>query len=37
MNTSLLGKPVVVAGLIGFALGLIVSTTFASSRATDVR
>jgi len=37
MNTSLLGKPVVVAGLIGFALGLIVSTTLASSRATDVR
>ena len=31
-TTSILGKPVVVAAIVGFALGLIVSTTIASSR-----
>ena len=36
-TTNMLGKPVVVAAILGFALGLIVSTTLASSRTISVR
>ena len=36
-TTNILGKPVVVAALLGFALGVIVATTLASSRTISLR
>ena len=36
-TTNILGKPVVVAALLGFALGIIVATTLPSSRTISVR
>ena len=36
-TTNILGKPVVVAALLGFALGVIVATTLPSSRTISLR